>query len=52
MRPGRPKKSRKRAGKNRNITYKFLTRMKGEDADRISDHHWNADCSGGTFGLY
>ena len=30
MRPGRPKKSRKRAGKNRNITYKFLTRMKAK----------------------
>ena len=30
MRPGRPKKSRKRAGKNRNVTYKFLTRMKAK----------------------
>ena len=23
-----------------------------KDADRVPDHHWNADCSGGAFGLY
>jgi stage V sporulation protein D (sporulation-specific penicillin-binding protein) len=30
MRPGKPRRPRKRTGKKRNVTYKFLTRMKAK----------------------